>query len=905
MPLTRDQFARAESLYFEATQLPAARWSAFLEEKCSDDAAVRAEVQSLLNLYKPSLIVHPLQKAMNEALHGTPDPSRTRPLLEPVAPDVVGQSIGPYRIEEQIGQGGMGLVFRAEQEKPVRRTVALKLIRAGMDSKDVVARFESERQALAMMDHPNVARVYDAGTTSDGRHYFVMEYVANARPITSWCDANRATIEQRIELFTDVCDAVQHAHQRGVIHRDLKPSNILVSEEGSISGRAATGVVKVIDFGVAKAVEQPLTAHLNVTTVGQLIGTPEYMSPEQANLATHDVDTRTDIYALGVVLYELVTGSPPLQRSQMRDQGLDQLLRAVREIDPPRPSTRVDRIDDEAAAREVADKRQTAPTRLARQLRGELDWIICKALEKDRKRRYSSAAELAEDLRRCLANEPVLAGPPSTLYRVRKFVRRHRVPVTAAMLLALVIVAGAIGTTWQAFRATRAEHAAKRHFDDTRKLAEALLFDLDASLRTEGPTRTRRRIVATATKYLDSLSADRNSDLTLRRELVRGYMHLGRTQYSRQMEGGGGGSLGDIPAAIVSYRQAVALARSVAAEDPTGKARVDVAQALVYLGDAQAESEDFAGALGSYVEAQQILASLVANYPDNAALGRALAHTHQQRGDLLRTEGRIAEATAAFNDALKVQQALLARDPGEEKYKLDVASTKVILAELAGDTRVHDDNLEHIASMMPIVRSMLAKDPESPRRQRDVAFGLRIASELKLKRGQIDEAMRDLGEAVALQEKILRSDPENVIVQDEMAKVLAQYGTTAHRAGKTSEAIVALERALTMRRKLADSEGESAGRRKVAEVLSELVAPYRQAGRSDDAIAAAREAVELYEQRLTIHADPANREPLVRALDLLADTCAAAGRTQEADAARRRRAQLSPITPAAATTQPS
>jgi serine/threonine protein kinase/tetratricopeptide (TPR) repeat protein len=899
MSLTREQFARAESLYFEATQLPSAQWWSFLDEQCGDDDAVRSEVQSLLKLYQPSLVVHPLQKAMNEALWAGSDPSRTRPLLEPVIPDVVGQSVGPYRIEQQIGEGGMGLVFRAEQEKPVRRTVALKLIRAGMDSNDVVARFESERQALAMMDHPNVARVYDAGTTPEGRHYFVMEYVAGAWPITAWCDANRATIEQRIELFIDVCDAVQHAHQRGVIHRDLKPSNMLVT-----TGDGPKPVAKVIDFGVAKAVERPLTAHPNVTTVGQLIGTPEYMSPEQANLGTHDVDTRTDIYALGVVLYELVTGSPPLERHKMRDQGLDQVLRAVREIDPPRPSARVEKHHDDDAAREVAEKRQTAPTRLARQLRGELDWIICKALEKDRKRRYASAAELAEDLRRCLANEPVLAGPPSTLYRVRKFVRRHRVPVTAVMMLALVMVAGAIGTTWQAFRATRAEHAAKRHFDDTRKLAEALLFDLDQSLRTEGPTRTRRRIVATATKYLDGLSGESNSDLMLRRELARGYLHLGRTQYSRQMEGGGGGSLGDIPASIVSYRQAVALARSIAAEDTTGKSRSDVAQALEYLGDAQAESEDFAAANSSYLEAEDIFKQLAAAYPDNVALARALAHVQQQRGDMLRTEGRIPEATAVFTESLKVRERLLARNPNDERCKLDVASTQVILAELAGDTKVHDENLEHIASMMPIVRQMLAKDPESPRRQRDVAFGLRIASELKLKRGQIDQALHDLEEALALQEKILKSDPENVIVQDEVAKTLAQYGTTAVRAGKVPESIAALQRALVMRRKLAESEGESAGRRKVAEVLTELVPAYRQAQRTDDALAAAREAVELYQQRMTIHPDPSNREPLVRALDLLSETCTAAGRTEEADAALKRRAQLSPPASRASTTQP-
>ncbi len=355
--------------------------------------------------------------------------------------------LGRYQLLEIIGEGGFGTVWLAEQQEPVRRRVALKIIKLGMDTRQVVARFEAERQALAMMDHPNIARVFDAGATEAGRPFFVMELVRGL-PITEFCDARRLTTRERLELFIPVCQAVQHAHQKGVIHRDLKPSNILVTEQ---DGRA---VPKIIDFGVAKAIEEPLTDKTLFTRFHQFLGTPAYMSPEQAGLGGLDVDTRSDIYSLGVLLYELLTGQPPLDPRQLREAGHEAVLQTIRELEPPKPSTRLSTLKREDLTT-VASRRREEPQHLPRLVRGDLDWIVLKALEKDRARRYETANGLAADLRRYLDNEPIAARPPSSLYRLQKLARRNRLAVTAIGAVAVALIAGLITTNWQARRAER------------------------------------------------------------------------------------------------------------------------------------------------------------------------------------------------------------------------------------------------------------------------------------------------------------------------------------------------------------------------------------------------------------------------------------------------------------------
>jgi non-specific serine/threonine protein kinase/serine/threonine-protein kinase len=413
-----DQWELVKQVFAAAGELPAGEQPAYLDQACGGDAEVRAEVESLLAAAQPTSAATVNSVAATTASHGD-DNSRV--------------TIGPYKLLQLIGEGGMGEVWQAEQAHPIRRTVALKLIKLGMDSRAVIARFEQERQALAMMNHPNVARVFDAGTSDSGRPFFVMEFVAG-KPITSFCDDHHFSTRQRLKLFTQACDAVQHAHQKAIIHRDLKPSNILVAVQDG------QPIVKVIDFGVAKATAQKLTERTLFTEHGQLIGTPEYMSPEQAELTSMDIDTRSDVYSLGVVLYELLSGALPFDPKSLRQAAYNEIQRIIREVDPPRPSTRLSSLGEGAA--EVARRRSTQLNDLSKQLRSELEWIPLKAMRKDRAQRYHTADQLADDIRNYLAGRALLAGPESRTYRARKFLRRHARGVAASAAMVLILIAG-------------------------------------------------------------------------------------------------------------------------------------------------------------------------------------------------------------------------------------------------------------------------------------------------------------------------------------------------------------------------------------------------------------------------------------------------------------------------------
>ena len=448
---------RAETVFSAALARSPAERESYVEGACRDDPALRARVEALLRADAD------LGRFLEPPARPDAPPQMTSSEAEGVGDAAVGTRIGRYKLLQLIGEGGFGSVFLAEQEQPVRRRVAVKLIKPGMDSRQVIARFEAERQALALMDHANIARVLEAGASDFGRPYVVMELV-DGTPITDYCDANRLSTRERLGLFIQVCNAVQHAHTKGVIHRDLKPSNVLVTVA------EAGPVPKVIDFGIAKATEMPLTEKTPLTEFRQFIGTPAYMSPEQAAMSGLDVDTRSDVYSLGVLLYELLTGTTPFDASVLGSKAFGEIQRIIREVDPPRPSTRLSTLGE--GLETVAARRRSDPARLGRMIRGELDWVVMRCLEKDRTRRYETADGLSRDIGRYLRDEPVEASPPGATYRLRKFVKRNRGRMAAAGLVLAALLAGMAGTTWGVIRAEKARSAEQQRAEGERRAKE-------------------------------------------------------------------------------------------------------------------------------------------------------------------------------------------------------------------------------------------------------------------------------------------------------------------------------------------------------------------------------------------------------------------------------------------------
>lgn len=798
---------RAKSLFQEALDLPEAERAAFVRRGADRDLELETAALELLRMHSQAgdFLGRPTLGA---------DAAATL-----AGEERAGDRIGPYELTEGLGRGGFGVVWRARQHEPVRRDVALKVIKLGMDTKSVVSRFELERQSLAVMDHPHIARVFDAGATSTGRPYFVMELVQGI-PVTQFCDQHELSTEERLQLFAHVCRAVQHAHQKGVIHRDIKPGNILVALH---DGRP---VPKVIDFGIAKATGGDSSGGSVHTEHQQLIGTPEYMAPEQADRSGLDVDTRADVYSLGVLLYELLTGALPFDARALRERPWDEVVRTLREVEPEKPSTRASTLQGEARQK-IARERRTND--LSKLLRGDLDWIVLKALEKDRSRRYETALALAEDVERHLAHLPVLASPPSRVYVLGKFVRRHRVGFGAAAAVAVVLVAGVVATALALVevRAQRNEAVAQesRARDELRTRRRVARF-LGDMLNGAGPSVAQGRDATILREILEHTSSQLDGELRgeddVRAELldVLGRVHC---------------ELGDLDRAVEMGSEAVRLRRLLRVQpDPdTALAETHLAVALMNRGRLD-EAEQHAR------EGVRILSLL----PESESRDRA--HVHSNLGLVLVSRGAAQEGENELRQSLEIERAAGLRSSPEAWTGLDgLGELYRRQGRLAEAETVLREVLERTTELL---------GPDHPRTL-SARNALAVA---RLDGGHTVEAESELS---AILEQAIRVCGEH---SPTVAQTIENLALAEKRLGRLDDALRSHDRSIELYRAVSSRDWDATAR-----ALSRRASVLKQLQRPDDALESWNSAVAMFE-RLGDRRDPEWAEALAGRADLRA-----------------------------------